>query len=443
METQVTLNMKEQKRLKVLNAVEGGRMSNREAAQMLGLSVRQVQRLKRAYGEKGAGGLAHGNRGKASKRRIGEAERQQVVALAKGEYRDYNDQHLCEELAEQYGLVMSRSTVRRIRRAAGLSSPHKRRAPRHRTRRERYPLAGMLVQMDGSDHDWLEGRGPRLCLLAAIDDATSQVIAATFREQEDTAGYMQLIWQMGDTTGLPLALYADRHTIFQSPKTLTLEEELAGQAAPQSQLGRALKELEIEYIPAYSPQAKGRVERLFGTLQDRLVKALRQANACTLEEANQALPAFLTRFNARFQNKAAQTGSAYRPWPTALRPSAVLCLKYTRRVTNDNTLSFNGFKLPLPPGPQRRSFARCSVELHHHLDGSLSVHSQNQTVAVFQPDPRSRVRDRGFIPALLPSPTPLPISSPPPPPPAPRLPHKPAPNHPWRHAPLSSSDKPR
>lgn len=439
-ETRVTMTNRELKRVGVMERVEAGQMTGVEAAGVLGLSVRQVRRLVKAYRKKGAAGLVHGNRGQVSTRGLAAETRAQIVGLAHGEYQDYNDSHFTDELKEVYGLVVSRSAVRRIRRAAGLGSPRKRRTPKHRLRRERYPMAGMLVQMDGSDHDWLEGRGPKLCLVAGIDDATSRVVGAVFQEQEDTAGYMQLIWQMGDTCGLPLAVYADRHTIFQSPKTLTLEDELAGQEA-LSQLGRALRELDIEYIPAYSPQAKGRVERLFGTLQDRLVRALRKANACSLEGANQVLPGFLAQFNIRFQSEAAQPGSAFRPWPGGLHPFDVLCLKHTRRVAKDNTLSLYGFKLQLPPSSQRQSFARCTVELHHHLDGTLSVHYHQQRIATFQPDPASRVRAGGFLPAHTHMPASPPAFAQPAPPLTPRPPYKPAPDHPWRHYPNKFADK--
>ena len=229
METKVTLNMKEQKRLRVLNEVEAGRLTGKQAAELLGLSVRQVRRLIASYREKGAAGLAHGNRGRISKRRIPEAVRERILELARTTYLDYNDRHFTEELAERHGIVVSRSTVRRLRRGAGLGSPRKRRTPRHRGRRPRYPRSGMLTQVDGSPHDWLEGRGKRLTLIASIDDATNEVPAAVFREQEDSAGYFMVMRDISKTHGLPMAVYADRHTIFQSPKKATIEQQLAGE----------------------------------------------------------------------------------------------------------------------------------------------------------------------------------------------------------------------
>ena len=208
MEKRVTLNAREQRRLQVLNKVESGQVTASEAGELLGLSVRQIRRLLAAYRREGAAGLEHGNRGRVSPGRVPEAVAAEILRLAQMEYIDYNDQHFTEELEDPHKIKVSRSTVRRLRREAGLGSPRKRRAPRHRRRRERYPQAGMLLQVDGSPHDWLEGRGPELTLVAAIDDATSEVPFALFREQEDTAGYYLLLQHICQSHGRPLALYA-------------------------------------------------------------------------------------------------------------------------------------------------------------------------------------------------------------------------------------------
>jgi len=350
MKEKVTLNLKEQKRLLVLNGVLAGRMTGQEVADVLGLSLRHTRRLMAAYRQEGAAVLVHGNRGKRSRRRTLEAVEEEIVALAKGEYHDYNNCHFAEELEERHGITVSSSTVRRIRQRHGLPSPRKRRVPRHRRRRERYPQVGMLLQVDGSKHDWLEGRGPWLTLHAAIDDATNEIPWAVFRETEDATGYALLIHHISQTHGLPLALYADRHTIFQNPKEATIEEQLAG-LEPRSQLGQILHSLDIHLIGARSPQAKGRVERLFGTLQDRLVKELRRAGATNLEEANVALRKYLPRFNKRFTKPAAQPGSAYRPQLTRAEANARVCFTYWRSVTNDHTISLFGHDLNLPDIP--------------------------------------------------------------------------------------------
>ena len=257
--------------------------------------------------------MAHGNRGRMPVNRISEQVRQEIVRLAKSSYQDYNDCHFTEELVEQANpIVVSRSTLRRIRRAAGQGSPRKRRAPRYRSRRERSPRTGMLLQTDGSRKDWLEGRGPWLTLVGMIDDANNEITGATFREEEDAAGYFQVLEQVCMTKGLPQALYADQHAIFQSHSKPTLEQELSGEM-PRTQFGRLVYELGIQLIAARSPQAKGRIERLWGTLQDRLVKELRKAGACDLESANQVLAAYLPKFNSCFQVEAADPDSAFVP----------------------------------------------------------------------------------------------------------------------------------
>ena len=434
MREQVILSMKDQRKLEVLKELDGGRLVGREAAELLGVTLRQTRRLLAAYRQKGVEAIVHGNRGRAPATRTSEVIREQVLSLARTTYRDYNDQHFSEELATQYGIVLSRSTVRRIRRQAELASPRTRKAPRHRCRRERYPQAGMLLQIDGSDHDWLEGRGPRLTLIAAIDDATNEVPYALFREEEDAAGYFLLVRQIANSHGLPLALYADRHTIFQSPVEATIEQQLNGQT-PQSQFGRLLSELSIQLIAARSPQAKGRVERLFATLQDRLVKALRQAGVTTLEEANAVLAEFLPRFNQRFAKPAAQPGSAYRPLPAHLATDLLFSFKHARTVAHDNTISFSGVTLQIPPGRDRSSYAKARVQVHQYLDGRIAICHQEQILTIIDTQQHGPVRVGKLAAVSQESPPSTPPAQPseaPPPQPTCKTPHKPAADHPWR-----------
>jgi hypothetical protein len=290
----------------------------------------------------------------------------------------------------------------------------------------------MLLQIDGSKHPWLEGRGPQLSLIAAIDDATGEVPWALFRPEEDAAGYFLLLQHIFQTHGLPLAVYADRHTIFQSPKKVSIAEELAGKP-PRSQFGRMLDELDIRLIPAHSPQAKGRVERLFGTLQDRLVKALRRDGASSLEDANCVVQHFLPDYNARFTVPATKTSSAYRPWPPSLQPEAVLCFKHERVVAQDNTISFSGHRLPIEPASHRRSFAHCRVEVRQQLNGQLLVCYQERPLARFKPLNPGHPPVGKFTPAE-PQPIPPPATLAPPVSrrKASRHSSKPAADHPWR-----------
>ncbi len=379
-EEMVTLSKREQKRAMVLGQVEGRKMTAEEAARVMGMTLRHVRRQLARYRRDGVAALAHGNRGRKPGHALDPTIRAQVVELAQGKYAGFNHQHLTEKLEEQ-GIKISRSSVRRILVGLGIKSPRKRRAPRHRSRRERLSQEGMLLQVDASRHDWLEGRGPHLSLLLAIDDATGKVPFALFREQEDAQGYLFLMRGIIERKGVPLALYTDKHGIFQrsSKERESLEEELLGEREP-TQFGRALRELEVQHIFAQSPQAKGRVERLGGTFQDRLVSELRLAGASTMEEANWLLSDFLPRFSERFGVAPSQEGSAYREPDPGLCLDGVLCFKYQRTVASDNTVRFFEHTLQLLPGPDRLSYAQARVEVQERLDGSLVVVYQGKVL---------------------------------------------------------------
>lgn len=435
MDTQVILTMKEQHKMKLVIDYDAGKIHAKRAAELLGISVRQFRRLVAAYRQQGIAAMAHGNRGRSPANRIPDPVRQEILRLAKTSYKDYNDSHFTEELAEQpEPIVVSRATLRRIRRAAGQGSPRKRRTHEYRRHRKRYPQAGMLLQTDGSHHDWLEGRGPWLTLVGMIDDANNEVPEAVFRKEEDAAGYFLVLEQVCLRKGIPLAIYADQHTIFQSPTKPTVEQELSSEL-PRTQFGRLVDELGIQLIAARSPQAKGRIERLWGTLQDRLVKELRKAGANDLESANRVLAAYLPKFNARFQVEAAQPGSAYLPWPAERDPKDYFCFKYTRMVTNDNTLSFNKHRLQIPPGAGRQSYAKAKVDLLHYLDGSLAVFYHGQHLVTFQPATSAPPRVGIFQPATPAPPPPKPQAASLPK--QPRQPWKPPADHPWRQPGIS------
>jgi|SRR5579863_1624592 len=398
MQETLTLNTHEQKRVLVLNRILEGQLSTAEAASLLKLSKRQVQRILAAYRKEGAAALVHGNRGRSPQHRIDEPTRQRIVRLAQTTYAGANYQHLRDLLEEREGIVVSRASVRRIVQPLRPAEPGRKR-PQHRRRRKRYAQEGMLVQIDGSPHAWLQERGPRLHLLAAIDDATGKVLAAIFREQEDRIGYFQLVEQLVRRYGRPLAFYHDRHEIFPKRRAMqdsdSLSEQLAGQVA-LSQFGRLLEELEITSIAARSPQAKGRVERLFGTLQDRLVLELRLAGASTGEQANEFLAQYLPRFNAQFAVPAAQEGTAYRPLPAGLSLESLLCFKYERIVAADNTVQFGPQRIQVLPGQERRSYAQATVEVHEHFDGSLTIHYGGQQLAATEaPLEAPQLRARG------------------------------------------------
>lgn len=373
----LTLSAKEQNRLQILNGVLERHWSMQEAAPVLGVSERQGWRLLAAYRKEGAKGLVHRNRGRAPPNTTPETIQQRVVALAQERYQGVNHTHLSELLADREGLRLSRPTVRRILVRAGQSSPRQRRPPQHRCRRPRMPQEGMLLQLDGSPHAWLEDRGPGLTLLLAIDDATGTAPYALFQEQEDTRGYFSLLRGIIKGRGVPLAVYTDGHAVFQ-PRRGPRELSQICRKGPETQWSRALAELGITQILAHSPEAKGRVERANGTFQDRLVAELSLAGATTLEEANQVLTDFLPRFNERFGVPAAQLESAYRPVDPELDLGSVLCIKELRRVAKDNTVQYHGRALQLFPGLERPSYAGARVEVQERLDGRVLVRHRDQ-----------------------------------------------------------------
>lgn len=382
MKETLTLNGKEQGRSQVFNRVLAGRITVVEAAELLALSERQARRILAAYRKEGVAALAHGNRGRQPTNSLSPELRTRVIELAKGKYAGCNYQFLSELLAEREQIAISRASVRRILLAEGISSPKTHRAAKHRKRRERYPQEGMLLQIDGSRHQWLEDRGPWLTLILAVDDATNEHPAGLFREQEDAEGYFLLLEQIVKRHGRPLALYHDRHGIFVTKpgRGETIAEQLVGRREP-TQFGRLLEELAIASIGAHSPQAKGRVERGFGTLQERLVFELREAKAETLEEADHVLEGFLPKFDKRFAVEPTQSGTAYRPLTPEIRLKEVFCFKYVRVVGADNTVRLGEHRLQLLANRERASYAKARVELHERLDGSLAVYHEGRCLA--------------------------------------------------------------
>ena len=373
-----------------------------EAAELLLVSERQVYRLKSSFKWKGVKGLIHGNRGKVSERRLEDEVSAKIIELAKGSFAGYNDSFFTERLGEEEGITLSREKVRQILRKQGIGPKKKRRRPKHRTRRERKPQSGMMLQTDGSQHDWLQGRGERLTLIGAIDDATSEVPYALFAPSETTEGYMKMFMEIAKKKGLPLSLYADRHSIFQVERhTPTIAEQLNGRP-DKTQLGRALDELGITLIPANSPQAKGRIERLWGTFQDRLVCELRRFNAKTIDEANAVLLKFLPDYNRKFTVEPFDSKSAWRTIE-GIDLNKYFCMKYSRVVGNDNTISFMNTKIQIASTKTRYSFAKAKVDVHHLIDGRIRIFYKGELIAEreslddTQQNKSERLRERGCI----------------------------------------------
>jgi len=420
----------------MLNQVEMGRMRGWEAAEVLALSLRHARRLLAAYRKEGAQALAHGNRGRKPHNALDEGLKKQVVELARSTYAGCNFQHFTELLAEREDIALSRSSVRLILFGAGIRSPRKRRPPKHRSRRERYPREGMLLQIDGSRDDWLEGRGPYLTLVGAIDDATGKVPYGLFRGQEDAQGYTLLLDRIVENDGIPGALYHDGHGIFERSKREpeSLEEQLMGRRE-STQFGRIMEELGIISITSSSPQAKGRIERLWGTFQDRLKSELRIAGAKTIEEANRVLWDFLPRFNQRFAVPAAQPGTAYRQPGEGFIPEEVFCFKYRRTVGPDNVVRLGEHRLQIMPTNGRSSYARAKVEVHERMDGSLAVYYQGQCLAAKPAPPEAPLLRARNIKRAMPGGTEsgeVKIATPARKSSQPKAPWKPGPDHPWR-----------
>ena len=424
------MTKKEQSRLMVLNRVGVGELVGTQAAEMMGISLRHMRRLMASYRKEGAAALAHGNRGRRPCHALDSGIRERVVELAQTTYTGFNNQHFTELLKEREDIILSRSSVRRVLLQAGVKSPRKRRPPKHRSRRERYPQEGMLLQTDGSEHDWLEGRGPWLTLIGAIDDATGRVPHALFRYQEDAQGYFLLLRQIVGCYGIPMALYHDRHGIFERPKNEleSLEEQLEGKRRP-TQFGRLMEELGITSIPSNSPQARGRIERLWGTFQDRLRSELRLAGAKTIPEANQVLWDFLPRYNRRFTVAPAKVGSAYRSPGKCFNPDEIFCFKYYRTVGADNVVRFGEHRLQVLPSDGRLSYARTRVEVHERLDGSLAVYFQGHCLTTKQAPPEAPMLRARKMARVMPVRTSITATQ------TKAMPYtKPAPDHPWRRS---------
>lgn len=440
------MSRKEAPRAGLVRAALDGRITNEQGARALGVSVRQFQRLKRRFETDGVRGLTHRTRGRPSPRRLAPAVRAEIVALMRTTYERINDVHLTEKLQEGHALPVSRATVRRVRVALGRPAHRRRRAPTHRHRRPRAPAIGQLAQIDASPHAWFEARGPGAALHGFIDDASSTPLALWFCPTEDLHGYTTVLDATCRQYGVPVALYGDRLNVLQrNDRHWTLEEQLQGQQQP-THFGRMLADLGIGFIRALSPQAKGRIERLWQTLQDRLVTELRLRGLSTLAAANAFLPEFLADFIRRFARPPADATPAWRPVPRDL--DRILSCRYDRTVARDNTVHLGPRWIQIPPGPGRRSYAGCRVEVRELLDGrglvlydDVVIATQASPDGAFVLKPRaapSGARRRPAAPAssasalrralaALASPeavadVPRPAAS------------RPAPNHPWRRA---------
>jgi transposase len=366
------MSQKEVQRLAVVQQVLQGKLSQAQAAASLRLSVRQIKRLCRRVREQGPQGLISQRRGVPSNRCIAVSVREHFMGIVERSYADFGPRLAHEYLAREHGFTHSIETLRGWMQSAGLWQAKRRRAQRVHCLRPRRPCVGELVQIDGSHHDWFEGRAPKCCLIAFIDDASGRVQAARLSQQETTQDYLVLLREYVQAHGVPAALYSDRHAIFtkHDPEDVVL-----------TQFERALLQLDIEGICARTPQAKGRVERLFQTLQDRLVKAMRLQGICTMEQANAWLAGYLREHNARFAVTPADENDAHRPWIDSAGQLARICaLHHQRSLSNQLSCQFEGDILQVEPGQSHAPRGKATVDIAEHADGSLELLYRGQVL---------------------------------------------------------------
>jgi transposase len=363
------MSTKERLRLAVLTQVATGSMSLSEAAVKLGISYRQIRRLRQRHADEGDAGLVHQLRGRSSNRQVDPKRREEALSLCRQRYAGFGPTLAAEYLSKEDGLRISHDTLRRWMLTEGLMPGH-RRGRKHRTRRARRSRRGELVQMDGSWHDWFEGRGAWCCLMVMIDDATGHV-HARFYEKETLSAAFDVFGRYARTHGLPMALYVDRSGIYRNDQEPTVEQALAGKR-PVTQFGRAMRHLDVELILANSPQAKGRVERMNGTLQDRLVKAMRLAGIGDIASANRLLDeSFLASFNERFMVPAADEGDAHRMTDESL--SEVLCEQHERKVGRDWCVQWRGTLLQIARQHESLGLAGKTVTLRESPGEDLAI----------------------------------------------------------------------
>jgi transposase len=412
MET-ISMSRKERKRLEAFSRVAVGGVTLVEASELLGLSYRQTKRAWSRYQSEGDAGLVHRLRGRAPNRHSLEETKQQSLALYRERYADYGATLAAECLEKEDGVKVSVTTLRRWLLQAGLLDRRRKRRL-HRRRRTRREHLGELVQMDGSHHDWFEGRRGWAVLMVMIDDATGMV-TAQFYENESWASSSDVFQHYARRHGLPRGLYVDQHSIYR-PDGEPTGADLLDNCPPETQFGRAMRELDVELILARSPQAKGRVERMNGTLQDRLVKALRRAKIADLESANRFLDeAFLVEFNAHFEVAAVGAEDWHRPLSAGTDLARTVSIQESRVVAKDWTLRWRNriLQLPLETAEFVRSGQRVTV--CEPLDGVLRVFAGEREVCWSpilnppQPNPAKRTGPTGSSQG-----------------------HKPAANHPWR-----------
>jgi len=358
-EVRYLMTQKQLNRYKVISSVIDGKLSISEAAMSLGLSERQIKRLKKGVMEQGPAFLIHKNTGRKPQHALTDELKSKIISLKQSDkYKNANFKHFMELLEEHEGIALSYSCLHTILTKAGINSPKKRRRFKPHRRRKRRPQEGLLIQMDATPFEWF-GTNEKFALHGAIDDATGKIVGLYLAKNECLQGYFEVTWQIVNKHGIPVSIYADRHSIFlsQNASKLTIEDQLQGKVVNDTQFGRAMKELGITLIPARSPQAKGRVERLWETLQSRLPVEFKIAGITTIDAANEFLSQYIEKFNSQFAVKALEPETAYRVLDQNIDIGHILCVKQKRTIDNGGVFSFYNrhFKViyketnPIPP----------------------------------------------------------------------------------------------
>ncbi len=384
------MSQRDRDRLKVLHEAERGHLTEKQAGAQLKLSERWVRKLVARLRKEGDGGILHRLRGRASKRKIPEAVRAKFVRLVKREYADFGPTLAAEYLAKEQGLRVSKETLRQWLMEAGVWKRKRRRVEEVHVWRARRSCPGELVQWDTSEHDWLEGRGPRPCLVAMIDDATSRALAR-FVEHDTTEENLRLLRTYLERWGRPGEFYTDKDSMFTVNRPAQHAEDEAW-AEELTQIGRALRELGSGWIPAHSPQAKGRIERFFGTAQDRLVKGMRKAGVTTLAQANRYLEEeYLPLWNSRFTVEPANPTDAHRPLGREHHLAAILSHVESRVVANDYTIRYDKKVYQIARAEIRPGLRGATVRVEERLDQNVWVRFRDRylTVSVCQAPPQA------------------------------------------------------
>jgi len=422
MDKLLTMSNKEITRLEAMQRIKDKRLTQKEAARMLNLSVRQIKRLYRAYKAHGARGLVSQRRGKASNHQMDGETQQKAIDLICEQYRDFGPTLAHEKLTEQHQLQISRESVRKIMIEEGLWKPRRAKKSETHQMRERRACFGELVQIDGSDHAWFEGRGPKCTLLVYIDDATGQLVELWFVPDETFFAYCEASRHYFERYGKPVAFYSDRHGIFRVNQPRPM-----GKTSGLTQFGRAMQELDIQIICANSPQAKGRVERANQTLQDRLVKELRLRGISDMQAGNAYLPEFRDDFNRRFAVLPRSTHDAHRPLLETENLDLILTHQKSGTLSKDLTVQSNHVIYQIQSDRPDYALKNAPVIVCENAQGEVTILYNNRPLAYtiyHKPIRQAEVVDTKTLDRKI------------------KLPNAPASDHPWRQYGRRISGKP-